>query len=84
MLVASGSGLFWLCDQHFYGNGKVVYGVLALKIMWIKKEELETLTGGLSDENGLSQFVLPAARFGVEAVKHAFMASFCAYDIGGK
>ena len=60
----------------------VVYGVLALKIPWIKKEELETLTGSLSYGNGL---VLPfylAARFGVEAVKYAFMAVFCAYDIG--
>ena len=60
----------------------VVYGVLALKIPWIKKEELETLTGSLSYGNGL---VLPfylAARFGVEAVKYAFMAVFVAYDIG--
>ena len=54
----------------------VVYGVLALKIPWIKKEELETLTGGLNYGNGL---VLPfylAARFGIEAVKYAFMAVF--------
>ncbi|WP_147399544.1 hypothetical protein [Blautia sp. OF09-25XD] len=61
----------------------VVYGVLALKIPWIKKEELETLTGSLSYGNGL---VLPfylAARFGVEAVKYAFMAVF-ALMISGK
>ena len=61
----------------------VVYGVLALKIPWIKKEELETLTGGLNYGNGL---VLPfylAARFGVEAVKYAFMAVF-ALMISGK
>ena len=61
----------------------VVYGVLALKIPWIKKEELETLTGGLNYGNGL---VLPfylAARFGIEAVKYAFMAVF-ALMISGK
>lgn len=48
-----------------------------------KKEELETLTGSLSYGNGL---VLPfylAARFGVEAVKYAFMAVF-ALMISGK
>ncbi len=36
LLVASGSGLFRLCDQYFSGMA-VVYGVLALKIPWIKK-----------------------------------------------
>ena len=57
--------------------------ILKKKIPLIKKEEFETLTGSLSYGNGL---VLPfylAARFGVEAVKYAFMAVF-ALMISGK
>lgn len=82
MLVASGGCLFRFCDQYFSGNGSCLWR-FGIKNTVDKKEELETLTGSLSYGNGL---VLPfylAARFGVEAVKYAFMAVF-ALMISGK
>lgn len=74
---------FWGSIISIFLGMAVVYGVLALKIPLIRKEEVETLAGSLSSGNGIVLSLYFAARFGVEAVGYAFMAVF-ALMISGK